>query len=54
VPPALADQALEHLKEQGFSVTFKEYEMEHSVCPEEIDDIATFINQLLSREHSDR
>jgi phospholipase/carboxylesterase len=47
VPPVLADTALEHLKEQGFSVTFATYEMEHSVCPEEINDIAIFINQLL-------
>ncbi len=47
VPPVLADTALEHLKKQGFSVTFKNYEMQHSVCSEEIDDIATFINQLL-------
>lgn len=54
VPPVLADRALEHLKKQGFSCTFKEYEMEHSVCLEEIDDIAIFINQILSREHSER
>lgn len=47
VPPVLADQALEHLKGQGFSCSYKSYPMEHSVCPEEIDDIATFINQLL-------
>lgn len=47
VPPVLADQATEHLKEQGFSCTYKKYEMEHSVCPEELDDVATFINQLL-------
>jgi phospholipase/carboxylesterase len=47
VPPMLANMALEHLKEQGFSYTFKKYAMEHSVCPEEIDDIAAFINQLL-------
>lgn len=47
VPPVLAEKALEHLKAQGLSHTFKSYEMEHSVCPEEIDDIATFINQLL-------
>ncbi|MDF7822542.1 dienelactone hydrolase family protein [Pontiellaceae bacterium B12227] len=47
VPPVLADQALEHLKEQGFSCSYKTYAMEHSVCPEEIDDIAAFINQLL-------
>lgn len=46
VPPILADQALEHLKEQGFSCSYKTYGMEHSVCPEEIDDIATFINEL--------
>jgi phospholipase/carboxylesterase len=47
VPPALADKALAHLKQQGFSYTYREYGMEHSVCPEEITDIATFINQLL-------
>lgn len=47
VPPVLADQAVEHLNEQGFSCTFKTYRMEHSVCPEEIDDIAAFINQRL-------
>lgn len=54
VPPVLAERALEHLKKQGFSCTFKKYEMEHSVCMEEIDDIAIFINQILSREHDDR
>jgi phospholipase/carboxylesterase len=47
VPPVLADMALEHLKQQGFTYTFKKYDMEHSVCPEEIDDIAFFINQIL-------
>ncbi|MDZ8120491.1 alpha/beta hydrolase [Pontiella agarivorans] len=47
VPPVLADQALEHLKEQGFPCSFKTYPMEHSVCPEEIDDIAAFIDALL-------
>jgi len=47
VPPVLADMALEHLKKQGFTCTFKKYGMEHSVCPEEIDDIAFFINQIL-------
>jgi phospholipase/carboxylesterase len=47
VPPILADQAVEHLKQQGFSCSYATYAMEHSVCPEEIDDIATFINQLL-------
>jgi phospholipase/carboxylesterase len=47
VPPVLADMALEHLKKQGFTYTFKKYGMEHSVCPEEIDDIALFINRIL-------
>ncbi|MDF7807572.1 alpha/beta fold hydrolase [Pontiellaceae bacterium B12219] len=46
VPPVLAEQAVEHLKQKGFSCRFTTYEMEHSVCPEEIEDIATFINQL--------
>lgn len=47
VPPALADKAVKHLNEQGFSPVLKTYGMEHSVCPEEIDDIAAFINALL-------
>ena len=47
VSPMLADQALEHLKEQGFSCLYKTYGIEHSVCAEEIDDIAAFINQLI-------
>ncbi len=47
VPPVLARQAIKHLKQHGFSCAYKEYAMEHSVCPEEIDDIATFINALL-------
>lgn len=47
VPTVLADQALEHLKAQGFPCSYKKYAMEHSVCPQEIDDIAAFINELL-------
>ncbi len=47
VPPILADTALEHLKELGFSCSYKTYAMEHSVCPEEINDIAAFINELV-------
>lgn len=46
VPPILADKAIEHLTATGFSATFKTYPMDHSVCPEEIDDLAAFINQL--------
>jgi phospholipase/carboxylesterase len=46
VPPVLAEQAVEHLKQLGFSCAYKTYRMEHSVCAEEIDDIAAFINPL--------
>ena len=46
VPLVLAEQAIEHLKQQGFSCSYKQYGMEHSVCQEEIDDIAAFINQI--------
>jgi len=46
VPPDLARQAMEHLEQQGFSCSYKQYGMEHSVCAEEIDDIAAFINEL--------
>lgn len=49
VVPALAEQACQHLDQQGFAHTFKTYPMEHSVCPEEIVDIADFINQNLAK-----
>lgn len=46
VPPVLAEKAVEHLQEQGFCHSLKTYGMDHSVCQEEIDDIAAFINEL--------
>ena len=50
VPPVLAEQALEYLKEYEFTCAFKTYPMEHSVCPEEIADIAAFINELYQNQ----
>ena len=37
----------DHLLELGYDVTWKTYPMPHSVCPEEIDDIAAFLQQVL-------
>lgn len=37
----------QQLQELGYSVTWKTYPMPHSVCAEEIDDIAQFLRQVL-------
>lgn len=35
------------LKEMGYSVSWKTYSMPHSVCMQEVDDIAAFLKQVL-------
>lgn len=39
---------LEALQTMGYQVTFKTYPMPHSVCLEEIQDIASFLRNILS------
>lgn len=39
------------LQELGYSVTWKTYDMPHSVCLEEIKDIAQFLRQVLVAEN---
>lgn len=38
----------DHLLELGYDVNWKTYPMPHSVCPEEINDIAHFLQQTLA------
>lgn len=38
----------DHLREHGYRVDWREYPMEHSLCAEEIDDIARWLNQRLA------
>ncbi len=37
----------DHLLEHGYHVDWHEYPMEHSLCPQEIDDIARWLNERL-------
>ena len=47
LPLQLGAWSRDVLQESGFDVTWKEYPMAHQVCPEEIDDIATFLRERL-------
>jgi len=37
----------DHLIEHGYHIEWHEYPMEHSLCPQEIDDIAQWLNERL-------
>jgi phospholipase/carboxylesterase len=47
VPIQLAQQAKQRLFEAGYSVEWKTYPMEHSVCPQEIDDINRWFEKVM-------
>ncbi|NLX18701.1 MAG: alpha/beta fold hydrolase [Desulfobulbus sp.] len=49
VPIALGINAAEFLQEKGYSVTFRTYPMEHSVCPQQIEHISRAIQQFLGK-----
>ncbi len=49
VPPALGIRAAEFLKDRGYSVTFRTYPMEHSVCSQQIADISNALQRFLAR-----
>lgn len=46
VPLAVGNLSADSLSQLGYSVTWKQYSMEHSVIPEQIADIGVWINQL--------
>ena len=48
VPYQLAIDTQATLNQLGFSTELKKYKMEHSVCPEEIDDISNWINSCFN------
>jgi phospholipase/carboxylesterase len=48
VPISLGKLALTTLKSNGYNVVWKDYMMEHSVCMQEVEDIAAFIREQLS------
>lgn len=47
VPLKLAESGRDHLKEHGFKVRWHTYPMEHSVSPEELDDIGAWLSDQL-------
>lgn len=47
VPNALGIQAAEELQELGYPLTYASYPMEHSVCPQQIADISTWLQERL-------
>lgn len=47
IPIALARRSRQHLMRAGYSVEWREYPIEHSVSPQEIDDIAGFLRACM-------
>ena len=47
VPESLGRRAFEKLEELGYSVQYKNYPMEHAVCPEQINDISAWFQDCL-------
>jgi phospholipase/carboxylesterase len=48
IPMTLAKQSKAKLETHGYRVEWHEYGMPHSVCAEEIDDIAAFLKRVLA------
>lgn len=49
IPYQLAVETNVTLNRLGYETTLRQYEMEHSVCPEEIDDISNWINACFAQ-----
>lgn len=47
IPITRARQSVDFLKKHGYDVEWHEYNMPHSVCMEEIDDISNFLKRVL-------
>ena len=47
VPETLGQKATTQLVKAGYSVNYKNYPMEHAVCPEQITDIGNWLQKLL-------
>ncbi|PYS95629.1 MAG: carboxylesterase [Acidobacteria bacterium] len=48
VPLERGEQARDRLRRLGHPLTWKTYPMEHSVCPEEIDDVGAWLRERLA------
>jgi phospholipase/carboxylesterase len=47
VDETLGGQALQLLRQQGYTPVYKSYLMDHAVCAEEINDISTWLQERL-------
>ena len=47
VPPALGEAACRQLQAAGYTVEWHAYSMPHSVCPQEVTDIAAWLRRVL-------
>jgi phospholipase/carboxylesterase len=47
VPPALGEAACRQLQAAGYTVEWHAYSMPHSVCPQEVADIAAWLRRVL-------
>lgn len=47
VPEPLGRKATTQLVKKGYSVSYQSYPMEHSVCPQQIDDISQWMQTIL-------
>ena len=50
VPLTLGEDSRYFLEQHGYQLEWKTYYMEHSVCPDEIDDISRWLKQTLQLE----
>jgi len=48
VPELLGQRAADQLQNRGYSVGYKRYSMEHSICPEQIRDISQWLQRVLA------
>jgi phospholipase/carboxylesterase len=48
VAPVLAIKARDLLVSKGYSVAYQSYDMPHSVCPEQVQDISHWLNARLA------
>ena len=46
VPLTLGEDSRHFLEQYGYSLEWKTYYMEHSVCPDEINDISRWLSQV--------
>ncbi len=49
VPLKLARESEQNLKAQGFSIEWREYPMQHSLCIEEIEDISAWLTHIYGK-----